>query len=138
MLQSLNLPLYSVTKTDYGCWDTLRDDCRQLGCDGVEGIWAGEDIPVDFPADLLTGYHLTFFPDWLDFYREDTSALLRKFGSPHLLWIELNKFVSSDLRAPKELHRKALIRQCYSKRYGIPKQNILSCNGRRSQLSQKF
>lgn len=81
MLQSLNLPLYSVTKADYGSWDALREDCRRLGCDGVEGIWAGEEIPTDFPAELLTGYHLTFFPDWLDFYREDKAALLQKFGS---------------------------------------------------------
>ena len=27
------------------------------------------------------GYHMTFYPDWLDFYREDKPALLRKFGS---------------------------------------------------------
>ena len=48
----------------------------------MEGIWSGEDIPADFPKDLLTGYHLTFFPDWLDFYRDDRDALTRKFGSP--------------------------------------------------------
>lgn len=27
------------------------------------------------------GYHLTFFPDWLDFWRADRRALTRKFGS---------------------------------------------------------
>ena len=52
------------------------------GLDGVEGIWGGEDIPSGFPRALLTGYHLTFFPDWLDFYRGDRAALERKYGSP--------------------------------------------------------
>lgn len=42
---------------------------------------AAGDIPADFPKDLLAGYHLTFFPDWLDFYREDRKRLLYKFGS---------------------------------------------------------
>jgi len=80
MYQTVNLPLYSVTRQDYGSWGALRQDCSLLGCHGVEGIWAGEEIPADFPQDLLVGYHLTFFPDWLDFYREDRRALLRKFG----------------------------------------------------------
>ena len=81
MLQSVNLPLYDVTKAEYGDWNALRDDLRALGLDGVEGIWGGVDIPPDFPRKLLTGYHLTFFPDWLDFYRGDAAALRRKFGS---------------------------------------------------------
>ena len=81
MLQSVNLPLFSDTNAEYGGWDGLRADLNALGLDGVEGIWGGEDIPADFPRGLLTGYHLTFFPDWLDFYREDEAALCRKFGS---------------------------------------------------------
>lgn len=82
MLQSMNLPLSHFVRNEYGgCWEGLREDCAALGLDGVEGIWDGEDIPADFPRDLLTGYHLTFFSDWLDFYREDWPALLRKFGS---------------------------------------------------------
>lgn len=38
--------------------------------------------PRRLPPDLLGGWHLTFYPDWLDFYREDRAALRRKFGSP--------------------------------------------------------
>lgn len=81
MYQSLNLPLSAAVRDACGGWDGLRRDCASLGVDGVEGIWAGEEIPHDFPPDLLVGYHLTFFPDWLDFYRQDKTALLRKFGS---------------------------------------------------------
>ena len=82
MRQSVNLPLCASTAADYGGWEGLRRELHTLGLDGVEGIWGGEDIPADFPKDLLTGYHLTFFPDWLDFYRDDRAALTRKFGSP--------------------------------------------------------
>ena len=82
MLQSVNLPLCASTAADYGGWEGLRRELQTLELDGVEGIWSGEDIPADFPKDLLTGYHLTFFPDWLDFYRDDRDALTRKFGSP--------------------------------------------------------
>lgn len=82
MLQSVNLPLCASTAADYGGWEGLRRELQMLELDGVEGIWGGEDIPADFPKDLLTGYHLTFFPDWLDFYRDDRDALTRKFGSP--------------------------------------------------------
>lgn len=81
MRQSVNLPLCASTAAEYGGWEGLRRELQTLGLDGVEGIWGGEDIPAGFPKDLLTGYHLTFFPDWLDFYRDDRAALTRKFGN---------------------------------------------------------
>ncbi len=81
MKQSLNMPLDARSAADWGGWAALAADCAGLGLDGVEGIWSGVDIPADFPKDLLVGYHLTFFPDWLDFFREDRRALTEKFGS---------------------------------------------------------
>lgn len=81
MYQSMNLPVCESICREYGGWEGLRRDCAALGLDGIEGIWAGEEVPADFPPDLLVGYHLTFFPDWLDFYREDWKRLLEKFGS---------------------------------------------------------
>lgn len=81
MYQSMNLPLCKNTSLEYGGWAGVRADCAALGLDGIEGIWAGEEIPADFPPDLLVGYHLTFFPDWLDFWREDWKRLLEKFSS---------------------------------------------------------
>ena len=81
MIQSISLPLCAAVEAEYGGWNGLRAELERLGCGGVEAIWAGEDIPPDFPPDLLGGYHLTFFPDWLDFYREDRPALLAKYGS---------------------------------------------------------
>ena len=86
MLQSVNLPLCEDVLAPYGGPSGLRRELRELGLDGVEGIWGGVEIPADFPKDLLTGYHLTFFPDWLDFYREDHAALRRKFGTLDAAW----------------------------------------------------
>lgn len=79
MVQLINLPLSLTSLTEYNGADGLRRELAELGCQGLEGIWAGEENP--FPADMVPGYHLTFYPDWLDFYREDRTSLLRKFGS---------------------------------------------------------
>lgn len=81
MLQSMSLSLSAREEKEYDGWNGLRADCALLGLDGVEGIWGGEDIPETFPKELLVGYHLTFFPDWLDFYRGDEAALIKKYGS---------------------------------------------------------
>ena len=81
MLQNISFPLYGEVFQEYTDWDDLRREVAALGCDGLEGIWGGEPFPEDFPSDLIQGYHLTFYPDWLDFYREDNEALRRKFGS---------------------------------------------------------
>ncbi|WP_294551660.1 TIM barrel protein [uncultured Pseudoflavonifractor sp.] len=75
------LPLGQNLLTDYDSWDDLRRSLAALGCTGVEGIWPGGPGPEDIPRDLIVSYHLTFYPDWLDFYREDKAALRRKFGS---------------------------------------------------------
>ncbi|MGI6028894.1 MAG: TIM barrel protein [Candidatus Heteroscillospira sp.] len=85
MKQNINLPLCASALEEYGGPEGLRKHLHVLGC-GVEGIWCGENIPAEFPADLLNGYHLTFFPDWLDFYREDRAALKRKFGDLEAAW----------------------------------------------------
>lgn len=81
MKQLMSIPLCEDTFGEYRDWDDLRAELGRLGCDGVEGVWCGEDFPPDLPAELVVGYHLTFYPDWLDFYREDRAALNRKFGS---------------------------------------------------------
>lgn len=81
MYQTMSLPLYSGSFEEYHSWDDLREELATLGCDGLEGIWSGEELPADLPEDLILGYHLTFYPDWLDFYRDDHKALRRKFGS---------------------------------------------------------
>ncbi|KAB5101851.1 TIM barrel protein [Bacteroides thetaiotaomicron] len=77
----MSLPLYSGTFQEYDSWRDLGQELERLGCDGIEGVWGGEDLPKDLPAELILGYHLIFYPDWLDFYRDDRAALKQKFGS---------------------------------------------------------
>ena len=75
MYQTMSLPLYSGSFEEYHGWGDLRAELAALGCDGMEGIWSGEEFPEDLPADLVIGYHLTFYPDWLDFYRHAFTAV---------------------------------------------------------------
>lgn len=77
----INLPLSAATLARYGGGAGLRRFLQETGCQGFEDIWAGENIPEEFPKELMLGYHLTFTSDWLDFYREDTAAIIEKFGT---------------------------------------------------------
>jgi len=86
MIQSLNFPLEKEYAASCGGWAEIRKRLAALRLDGLEGIWAGvEEIPEDFPVDLLTGYHLTFFPDWVDLYLGNKKELERKFGSEEVI-----------------------------------------------------
>ncbi|MBR4742914.1 MAG: TIM barrel protein [Oscillospiraceae bacterium] len=81
MIQSVNFPIAPYCAASYGGWEALEKRLKKLGLDGVEGIWDPYEPDESFPKSLLTGYHLVFYPDWLDFYRQDEKALLEKFGS---------------------------------------------------------
>ncbi|MBR3866518.1 MAG: TIM barrel protein [Butyricicoccus sp.] len=82
MFQSMSLPICRSVVESCGGWDGIRTAVRSLGIDGIEAIWGGAwDEMTPPPADIPCGYHLTFWPDWLDFYRDDVTALTRKFGS---------------------------------------------------------
>ena len=81
MIQSMNFPLSKECIRPYGGWDALGERLRLLGLDGVEGIADPDYYDDAFPSSLLTGYHMTFYPDWVDFWRQDREALARKFGS---------------------------------------------------------
>ncbi len=81
MIQSINFPIVPCCIAPYGGWDALAEKLKALGIDGVEGIWDPDDVDESFPAAMLTGCHIVFYPDWLDFYRQNTPELIRKFGS---------------------------------------------------------
>ena len=49
--------------------------------DGVELMFFGEDERGIIPADLVIGYHMTYFITWLDLWRGDMAALEKEFGS---------------------------------------------------------
>lgn len=79
--QTMSLPLCSGSFLEYHGWDDMHRELARLGCNGLEGIWSGEDFPPDLPSGLIIGYHLLFYPDWLDFYRDNKAMLVRKFGA---------------------------------------------------------
>ena len=81
MIQSVNFPICTYSIAPYGGWDVLSERLRELGLDGIEGISDPDDPDVTFPVSLLAGYHMIFYPDWLDFYRQNVPELIRKFGS---------------------------------------------------------
>ena len=85
MIQSINFPIAQSSIAPYGSWDALNEKLKALGLDGVEGIWDPNEVDETFPAAMLTGCHMIFYPDWLDFYRRNEPELIRKFGSLDVL-----------------------------------------------------
>ena len=117
MRYAMCLPLGQNLLTDYDNWDDLRQSLSALGCSGVEGIWPGGPIPEGLPRDLIVSYHLTFYPDWLDFYREDKEALRRKFGSLDAAYQfyggsgpdTLLELYRADLNRARRLHARYMV-----------------------------
>ena len=99
MIQTVNFPISSYSIQPYGSWETLRKKLYALGLDGIEAINSPDEVVPDFPEDLVTGYHMTFFVDWVDFWRQDEAKLLRKFGS----WEMIEKVYGG--RTPEDLLR---------------------------------
>jgi sugar phosphate isomerase/epimerase len=81
MFQCLNVPISGFYVRPYGNWTNFEETIRSLGLDGIEGIVDPDCYDESFPSSLLVGYHMTFYPDWVDFYRQNRTALLRKFGN---------------------------------------------------------
>ena len=81
MIQNVNFPLSGYCIRPYGSWEVLGEKIRALGLDGLEVIADPDDLDDGVPLSLVGGYHLTFYPDWVDFWRHDEKALLRKFRS---------------------------------------------------------
>lgn len=81
MLQMINMPISEEIALQYGGWPCVQERCKAIGLSGIEGIWDGSDHVPKLPDRLLQGYHLTFWPDWLDFWRGDRKALISKYGS---------------------------------------------------------
>ena len=81
MVQSTNFPLSTYSLPAYGGWDAVSSKVKELGLDGLEVIADPDNLADDIPASLVAGYHMQFYPDWVDFYRENKAALIRKFGS---------------------------------------------------------
>ena len=87
MIQSTNFPLSTYSIHPYGGWNVLKDKITDLGLDGLEVIADPDNLADDIPLSLVAGYHMTFYVDWVDFWRHDEKALLHKFRS----WDEIKE-----------------------------------------------
>ncbi len=82
MIELINFPMF------HGCLDPWGGDIRALsaelkrsGLQGIEAIDGADRFPAADLEPLVLGYHMTFFPDWADFWNGDLTAVKRKFGS---------------------------------------------------------
>ena len=81
MIETTNFPLSTYTLQQYGSWKEVRKKVKECGLNGLEVIADPDNLADDIPRSLVKGYHMQFYPDWLDFYRQNKEALIRKFGS---------------------------------------------------------
>ena len=81
MKNLMNFPLYSGCLDACGGPEALERLLDRLGLDGLEVVWGEENYVNQIPERRCIGYHMMFYPDWLDFWQGDEKALLRKFGS---------------------------------------------------------
>jgi len=81
MLETISFPVYGESMAEYSGAADLSGACRKLGCGGIEAVWGGDGAMDGLPDGFAPGYHLTFYPDWVDFWRGDEEALTWKFGS---------------------------------------------------------
>ena len=81
MIQTVNFPISSYCIAPYGSWENLRKKIHAFGLNGIEAIVDPDDLDPTFPAELAAGYHMVFYPDWVDFWHQDEKKLLHKFGS---------------------------------------------------------
>ncbi len=80
-METTNLPLSTYTLQACGGWGNVKEKVKEVKLDGLEFIADPDNLPDDIPLSLVAGYHMTFYVDWLDFWRQDEKALMRKFVS---------------------------------------------------------
>ena len=99
MIQSTNFPLSAYSLQSYGGWEAIGKKVKELGLDGLEVIADPDNLADDIPHSLVAGYHMTFYVDWLDFWRQDEAALMGKFAS----WETVNEIYRGT--KPEDLMR---------------------------------
>ena len=87
MIQSVNFPLSPYCIKPYGSWDDLWRQIKALGLNGIEAIADPEELDDSLDPAMVSGWHMVFYPDWLDFWRHDEKALLQKYHS----WEEISQ-----------------------------------------------
>ena len=65
--------------------DKLYQFLARHGLAGIEFTRYGQWDRLMPPADTVQGVHLPFWPDWLDFWRQDWPELLQSFGTREMV-----------------------------------------------------
>lgn len=81
MKQLFSIPYDNYMIDHYGGAESLEAMVKETGCDGIEWVWGGEPVTRKMPENIVNGYHLTFFNDWLDYYLGNTAAVEERFGT---------------------------------------------------------
>lgn len=70
------MKLCNFSNTDYhlswyNTWDKLTCFLEQEGLDGIELLLHGNDDISEIPSDIVKGLHLSYYPNWIPFYKQD-------------------------------------------------------------------
>ena len=82
MIQCLDLPIVKEYDSSFIGWENLNDQIKDLGIDGLDGVWLPTEKDPSFPNQMLIGSHIFTRPDWLDFIQDNKKELRRRIGTP--------------------------------------------------------
>ena len=85
LLQTVNFVNEERSLAPFADAATIRAYIASCGVDGLEPIRCGEEPRGLLQPDMVTGVHLVFYSDWVDFWRGDEAKLRYKFGSREVL-----------------------------------------------------
>jgi sugar phosphate isomerase/epimerase len=88
-----------------GTPEQQRRMLRRFHLDGFEVIWCDRKVEERFPSDAVTGLHLPFYADWMNYWLEDYARLDDEFGD-RATWT--NFYQGESKEAYIEYLRKAL------------------------------
>ena len=114
MTQSVNFPLSPYCVQPFGTWNDLWARIKALGLDGIEAIADPEELDDSLDPAMIVGWHMVFYPDWLDFWRHDEKALLQKFRS----WEEIGQVYRGT--QPEDLMRQFRDDLTLALRFNVP------------------
>lgn len=77
----INVVNESRSLRDFSSSDEFEAFYRACHADGVEYIRCGYDDRSIIKPYMAVGCHLIFYSDWVDFWKNNKTALVRKFGS---------------------------------------------------------
>lgn len=82
MRKLFNLSTHEMDLQKFECkHDIMNCFINKYGFDGIEMIQSGEWNEGLIPSKLITGFHMRFWPVWLDFWKGSKDKLINQFGS---------------------------------------------------------